>query len=116
MTRGDIYEVDLGPPQGQEQAGKRPCIIVQIDKLTRNIPTVVIVPITTNVVLRNSPSTLFFTQNTAGLPYDSVVLCHQIRAVDKVRVNERRPYGRLTTQQMREFESILGQTIGIIKI
>ncbi|MFO7894673.1 MAG: type II toxin-antitoxin system PemK/MazF family toxin [Longimicrobiales bacterium] len=46
--RGEIWEVDLDPRKGREQAGIRPCLIVSNDGLNRSrFGTVIVCPITT---------------------------------------------------------------------
>lgn len=46
--RGEIWEVDLDPRKGREQAGVRPCLIVSTDGLNRSkFGTVIVCPITT---------------------------------------------------------------------
>lgn len=46
--RGEIWEVDLDPRRGREQAGVRPCLIVSSDGLNRSrFGTVIVCPITT---------------------------------------------------------------------
>jgi mRNA-degrading endonuclease toxin of MazEF toxin-antitoxin module len=46
--RGEIWEVDLDPRKGREQAGVRPCLVVSTDGLNRSkFGTVIICPITT---------------------------------------------------------------------
>lgn len=46
--RGEIWEVDLDPRKGREQAGIRPCLVVSTDGLNRSrFETVIVCPITT---------------------------------------------------------------------
>lgn len=46
--RGEIWEVDLDPRKGREQAGVRPCLVVATDGLNRSkFGTVIVCPITT---------------------------------------------------------------------
>jgi mRNA interferase MazF len=46
--RGEIWEVDLDPRKGREQAGIRPCLVVSSDGLNRSrFGTVIVCPITT---------------------------------------------------------------------
>jgi mRNA-degrading endonuclease toxin of MazEF toxin-antitoxin module len=45
--RGEIWEVDLDPRKGREQAGVRPCLVVSTDGLNRSkFGTVIVCPIT----------------------------------------------------------------------
>jgi mRNA interferase MazF len=46
--RGEIWEVDLDPRKGREQAGIRPCMIVSTDGLNRStFGPVIVCPLTT---------------------------------------------------------------------
>lgn len=46
--RGEIYDVDLDPVEGREQAGRRPLLIISIDAMNRSAAEIVIgTPITT---------------------------------------------------------------------
>ncbi len=40
--RGEIYEVDLDPVEGHEQAGRRPLLVVSIDAMNRSAAELVI--------------------------------------------------------------------------
>lgn len=51
MARGDIFFVDL-PYQsgsGREQAGRRPVIVVQTDTTSTLLPTLMVIPLTSNL-------------------------------------------------------------------
>jgi len=39
MKQGDIHWVELPPPAGREQAGRRPAIIMQSEQFTNRLPT-----------------------------------------------------------------------------
>jgi len=39
MKQGDIHWVELPPPAGREQAGRRPAIIMQSEQFTNRFPT-----------------------------------------------------------------------------
>jgi mRNA interferase MazF len=46
--RGEIWEIDLRPRKGREQAGVRPCLVVSTDALNRSaFETLVVCPVTT---------------------------------------------------------------------
>lgn len=46
--RGDVYEVDLDPVEGREQAGRRPMLVLSIGAMNRSAAGLVIgVPLTT---------------------------------------------------------------------
>jgi mRNA interferase MazF len=46
--RGDVYEVDLDPTEGHEQAGRRPLLVISIGAMNRSAVSLVIgTPLTT---------------------------------------------------------------------
>lgn len=46
--RGEVWEVDLDPRRGREQAGVRPCLVVSTNGLNRSrFGTVIVCPLTT---------------------------------------------------------------------
>jgi len=85
LKKGEIWEVDLNPVKGSEQAGKRPVLIVSGDLLNTYAKVVWICPLTTkiknyagNIILKPS------LQN--GLKHKSEVLNLHLRAVSKARL------------------------------
>jgi mRNA interferase MazF len=107
MNRGDIVLVELPPPvgpAGTEQYGTRPAIVVQEKASFENLSTVLIVPLTSRLSAARFPgSFLVSPTNANGLDLESVVLAHQLRAVDKRRI--RRVIGRLADDQMAVLEA-----------
>ena len=86
IRHGDIILCDLNPVIGTEQSGIRPSVVLQTDRANAASPHTIIAPFTTkirNVIL---PSHVFVPAGTAGLAHDSVLLCEQIRAIDKQRI------------------------------
>ena len=84
MSPGDICWVDILPRGGHEQAGRRPAIIFQDESLTSLIPTVLIVPVTTQVEAMRFPGTMLIARDAGnGLRRASVALVFQITAVDR---------------------------------
>lgn len=78
--------MDFGPPSGPEQAGIRPAVIMQDDALSSVLPTVIVVPVTTNIKRATLPSTVFLQAGEGGLPKDSVALCYQIQVRGRTRL------------------------------
>lgn len=84
--QGAIYFADLNPVKGHEQAGFRPVLVLQNDILNKNLSTVVIAPITTNLRAKGYMTTYFLAKSVSELPRDSVILLYQIRTIDKMRL------------------------------
>ena len=83
VRRGDIFLVDLNPVVGTEQAGIRPALVVQIDKANAISPHTITIPLTTRIRDPILPSHVRIATGIGGLTEDSVLLCEQIRAIDK---------------------------------
>jgi mRNA interferase MazF len=86
IQQGDIFLVNLNPVQGHEQAGLRPALVVQQDTLNLHLNTVIIAPITSNLVLKGKLTTHFLPKKDSGLRQDSLILLYQIRTLDKGRL------------------------------
>lgn len=113
MKRGDVYLANLDPVKGSEQAGQRPVLIYQNNHLLQ-IPTnriVIIIPFTTNLRLQKLPSCVLISTPEGGLKQDSVILCHQIRALDKLGLI--RYLGSLSEYRMAEIDRVVLYTIGL---
>ena len=111
LKRGDIVLCDLNPVRGTEQAGIRPVVIVQIDKANQVSPHTIIVPLTSKIRQTILPSHVFVPANTGGLKQDSVILCEQIRVIDKSRINK--IIGRLEDDYLVKLEQALSVILGI---
>ncbi len=86
IARGDVVLCDLNPVVGTEQAGIRPAVILQIDRANAASPHTIIAPFTTKIRKAVLPSHVFVPAGIGGLSQDSVVLCEQVRVVDKRRI------------------------------
>lgn len=114
MKRGDIYFANLdNPPQGNEQGLRRPVLILQIDQFNKLAKTVIVVPLTTspNENLAKLPSSVSIKSGFCGLNYNSVAICHQIRAVDVKRLDGR--IGSATISIMNEIENAVSTILGL---
>jgi mRNA-degrading endonuclease toxin of MazEF toxin-antitoxin module len=84
MNIGDIYWVSLPARGGHAQAGRRPAIIVQSATVSSQLPTALLVPLTTQLdALRFPGSVLIETTPENGLLRSSVALVFQMTAVDQ---------------------------------
>lgn len=80
MTRGDLWWADFGMP----------VLVIQDDLYNRSrINTVVVLPLTTNLLLADAPGNVLLTTAESGLAKDSVVVVTQISAIDKQRLAEK---------------------------
>lgn len=111
IKRGDIVLCDLNPVIGTEQSGIRPVLVVQIDRANAVSPHTIIAPFTSKIRRAILPSHVFLPAGIGGLSQDSVVLCEQIRVIDKSRII--RIVGQLDTNYLAELEIALCTILGL---
>ncbi len=111
VKRGEIWIANLNPVQGSEQAGLRPVLIFQNDKINRAIPTAIVIPFTSNLRRAALPSCVQVAKGEGGLTMESVLLCHQMRVLDEMRLDTK--LGEVSQQTMSEVEIGVLYTLGI---
>lgn len=111
IKRGDIYYADLSPVVGSEQGGLRPVLIVQNDVGNRYSPTVIAAAITSQISKTRLPTHIDIFAETYGLAKDSVILCEQIRTIDKRRLRER--MGHLDDLLMQRVNDAITVSFGL---
>lgn len=100
-SRGDVWEINLDPTIGREQAGTRPALVFSIDRFNNGPAELVIVlPITSKN--KNQPLHVSVTPPEGGLTMLSFIKCDDIRSVSKQRL--RRFCGTVAAQTMAEVE------------
>ena len=112
INRGEIWLADLEPTRGSEQAGIRPVLIFQNDTISKFTTTILAIPLTTNLRRASLPSCILIAKGEGGLSIDSVALCHQLRALDKMRLRQR--LGMTKYETICKIESYVLFTMGII--
>ena len=86
IKRGDVYYADLSPVIGSEQGGVRPVVVVQNDKGNRYSKTIIIAPISKKMSKPPIPTHVIFSDDS--LSYVSMILCEQLRTIDKQRLGQ----------------------------
>jgi len=111
VTRGDVVLCDLNPVVGTEQAGVRPAVVLQIDRANAVSPHTIIAPFTTKIRRALLPSHVFVPTGVGGLSQDSVVLCEQIRVIDKRRIIK--VLGHLDEPYLQQVAKALSAILGL---
>ncbi len=111
ITRGDVVLCDLNPVVGTEQAGVRPAVVLQIDRANAASPHTIIAPFTTKIRRALLPSHVLVPAGVGGLTQDSVVLCEQIRVIDKRRIV--RVLGHLDEPYLQQIARALRTILGL---
>ena len=105
IERGDVFFANLNPIVGAEQAGTRPVLVVQNDEANARLPTVTVVPLTSNLRASRFLFTVNLPSTATGLPKDSIALVFQIRTLDKSRLTNRA--GHLSDSLMEQVDRAL---------
>jgi mRNA interferase MazF len=96
ILRGEIRWADLNPVRGNEQAGKRPVLIVSNDIFNERSGTVIAMALTSQPQRAGFPLALEL--QSKNLPRRSWVKISQIRTLAVERIGSR--LGRATPEQM----------------
>jgi len=111
IARGDVVLCDLNPVVGTEQAGIRPALVLQIDRANAVSPHTIIAPFTTKIRRALLPSHVFIPAGVGGLTQDSVLLCEQIRVIDKRRILK--VLGHLDEPYMQQVAKAVSLILGL---
>ena len=92
VKRGEIYFANLGDSNyniNSEQEGFRPVLILQNDVGNKYSPTVIVACLTSKVYKNKIPTHVFLSAEDYQLNCDSLVLCEQIKTIDKLRLKNK---------------------------
>jgi mRNA interferase MazF len=105
-----IWRANLDPVIGSEQGKTRPVLIISDDSVNEYINTVNVVPLTSRKLNRKIyPNEVLISKGKYGLQEDSILLCHQIRTLDKRRFAQL--YGQIAEEEVQNeiVEAVLFQ-------
>jgi len=86
MNQFEIWIADLNPKIGTEPGKVRPVVIVQTDKLNEIHPSIIICPLTTNIIIKSSVLRVNLSKGDGNLNEECDVLIDQVRSIDKKRL------------------------------
>lgn len=108
--RGEVWWMEPDPVRGHEQGGRRPAVVVSVDRFNRSrIDLVVVCPLTRS----HTPVSLHVSIDPpeGGLRDRSHVLVEHVRSISVERLGTR--IGRLTPRTTALIEDRLGRILGI---
>ena len=111
VKRGEIWWADLTPTKGTEQTGLRPVLVVQTDRANPYSPHTIVVPFTAKIRKKILPSHVFISPVESNLSENSIILCEQIRVIDKQRLT--RKAGMLPGNKLLEVASALRNILDV---
>jgi mRNA interferase MazF len=88
IRKWSIQRANLDPVIGAEQGKSRPVLVISEDTINELLNTVNVIPITSRKPGRKVyPNETLITAKNFGLEKESILLCHQIRTLDKQRLS-----------------------------
>lgn len=100
-SRWSIWLANLDPIVGSEQGKTRPVIIISENRINELLSIVNVLPLTSfKEGTPVYPNEVLLPSDKSGLPNTSIVLCYQIRTLDKRRLLK--CYGELTSNDFQE--------------
>ncbi len=93
-TKGEIWDINLDPAQGHEQAKTRPCIVISNDQMNTKMGLSIVVPLTgTGWYTKSgnlSPAMVEIPTAESGLSKNSYSIAFQVRTVSHSRFAHKR--------------------------
>lgn len=86
VKRGDVFLADLSDSTGSEQALVRPVVIIQNNCGNKHSPTTIVACLSSKIESKAHLPTHYILPEGIGLKYRSMVLCEQIKVIDKSRL------------------------------
>ena len=115
MKKWSIYRANLDPVIGSEQGKSRPVLIISEDEINELLNVVNVIPITSRKPRRTIyPNEALIPANNFGIQQESVILCHQIRTLDKKRLSSLYVHISDATKQVEILDALCFQ-LGIIR-
>ena len=114
VKRGEIYFANLGDSNRNlhsEQEGFRPVLILQNDVGNKYSPTVIVACLTSKIYKNKIPTHVFLSANDYNLNCDSLVLCEQIKTIDKMRLKNK--IATINTADQQRVDRAIKLSLGI---
>ena len=111
IAQGEIWWADLPLPGGAGPGFRRPLVVVQGNPLNRSrLPTVVCVPLTSNLAWEAAPGNTLVSAKASGLPKDSVANASQLFAIDRSFLSTR--VGKLAPKRLEQILASVDVVLG----
>ena len=113
--RWHVFIANLDPVIGSEQGKSRPVIVISEEEINQILPVENVLPITARKPGRKIyPNEVLLSEGTAGLEKESMILCYQIRTLDKKRLTK--TIGKIDSPELQEsiFDALIFQ-LGIVR-
>ena len=96
-----VWLANLDPVIGSEQGKTRPVVINSENQINEVLSVVNVLPVTSRKMNRNIyPNEALLPEKQSGLKVESIVLCYQIRTLDKKRLLKL--YGKIKDKALQQ--------------
>ena len=112
IKRGQIWYADLSPIRGSEQGGLRPVVVVSNNKGNEVSPVIIVAPITSVASKKKLPTQVLI-GTESGLKALSMVMCEQLRTIDKSRIKMSEPFGEVKPYLMAAIDKAIKVSLGV---
>jgi len=108
MEQGEIWNANLSPTKGSEQAGIRPVVILSGNLLNQHLNIVICCPLTTQI--KNYKGNIILQPNSENkLKKTSEILTFHIRSVSQERLIKK--IGKISTQETEKIKHYLNEIL-----
>jgi len=113
ITKGDILLIELGTDGtvGSEQMGTRPCAVVSNNIGNKFSPCITVAMITSKENKPGLPTHVELAEGAFGLNKKSIILCEQLRTIDKLRIIHK--LGKLSDGAVHQLNFALIQALAL---
>jgi mRNA interferase MazF len=114
MKLGDVLWVEFPSRNGHAQAGRQPAIVAQDAAATSRLPTILLIPLTTQLGALRFPGTVLVDANQEnGLRRPSVALVFQLTVLDQHLLGSR--LGQVSESVMEGIWSAFDKLTGRVR-
>lgn len=111
ISQGHIYMCDFSGAKGSEQKGTRPALVVTSNVANQFSNVITVIPLTTKHKNSLPVHYILLYDKYKYLSEDSVLLCEQIRTVDKERIGKY--IGKIDLEDLVEVIDTIGENLKI---
>ena len=96
-----LFLANLDPVIGSEQGKTRPILVISEEEINQILPVVNVLPVTSRKPGRKIyPNEVLLPLEMSGLQKESILLCYQIRTLDKKRITKE--IGKIQDLELQE--------------
>ncbi|MCI0343661.1 MAG: type II toxin-antitoxin system PemK/MazF family toxin [Planctomycetales bacterium] len=109
-VRGEVWLADLDPTRGREQAGRRPVLVLSVDRFNAG-PAGLIIAIPLTSRLRGWTGHVPIVPPEGGLRVPSAAMCEALRSLDRSRLGV--AWGTVTPRTLARVEDAVRIILGL---